>query len=102
MRLLAGILAGQSFDSTLIGDASLMGRPMTRIANPLRRMGAGLELAGTLPPIRISGGSALQATEYELPVASAQAKSCVRLSGLFAGGATVVLQPQPLGGDLAR
>lgn len=95
MRLLAGILAGQSFDSTLIGDASLMGRPMTRIANPLRRMGAGLELAGTLPPIRISGGSTLQAIEYELPVASAQVKSCVLLAGLFAEGETVVLERKP-------
>ena len=95
MRLLAGILAGQAFDSTLIGDASLMGRPMTRIANPLRQMSAGIELAGTLPPIHVQGGRTLRAIEYELPVASAQVKSCVLLAGLFAEGETIVLERKP-------
>lgn len=95
MRLVAGILAGQPFDSILTGDASLRGRPMERIAAPLRRMGAEIALTDGGAPIRITGGQRLQGIEYELPVASAQVKSCVLLAGLFAEGETTVIEPVP-------
>jgi 3-phosphoshikimate 1-carboxyvinyltransferase len=95
MRLLAGILAGQPFESVLTGDASLRARPMERIAAPLRRMGAEVELTDGGAPIHISGGAALEGMEYELPVASAQVKSCVLLAGLFAEGETTVIEPVP-------
>jgi 3-phosphoshikimate 1-carboxyvinyltransferase len=95
MRLLAGILAGQPFESVLTGDASLRARPMERIAAPLRRMGAEVELTDGSAPIHISGGAALEGMEYELPVASAQVKSCVLLAGLFAEGETTVIEPVP-------
>ena len=98
MRLMAGILAGQPFDSVLTGDASLRARPMERIAAPLRRMGADIELTDGGAPIRITGtrgSSALDGMEYELPVASAQVKSCVLLAGLFAEGETTVVEPVP-------
>jgi len=94
-RLLAGILAGQPFDTTLTGDTSLSRRPMGRIAEPLRRMGAAVELSGekgTLP-MTVRGGS-LQGIEYVLPMASAQVKSCVLLAGLFAEGRTSIREPQ--------
>lgn len=96
MRLLAGLLAGQSFDVTMIGDASLTRRPMKRVAEPLRRMGAMLETsaAGT-PPLRITGGQRLRAIEYAMPVASAQVKSSLLLAGLFAEGETCVTEPAP-------
>ncbi|PSQ83228.1 MAG: 3-phosphoshikimate 1-carboxyvinyltransferase [Bacteroidetes bacterium QS_7_67_15] len=95
MRLLAGILAGQPFESVLTGDTSLRARPMERIAAPLRRMGAEVELTDGGAPIHISGGAALEGMEYELPVASAQVKSCVLLAGLFAEGETTVIEPVP-------
>ncbi len=99
MRLLAGILAGQPFKSVLTGDASLSRRPMARIAEPLRRMGAHVELTEGHAPIRIRGGSlrggGLSGITYRLPVASAQVKSCVLLAGLFAEGATTVVEPTP-------
>ena len=95
MRLLAGLLAGQPFDSVLTGDDSLRGRPMERIAAPLRQMGAQIELTDGGAPIHISGGQTLQGMEYELPVASAQVKSCVLLAGLFAEGETTVIEPVP-------
>jgi len=92
-RLLSGILAGQPFSSTIIGDESLSRRPMARIIEPLRLMGAEIEAAdGGLPPLRIRGGG-LRAIRYELPVASAQVKSCVLLAGLFADGLTAVREP---------
>lgn len=96
MRLLAGVLAGQAFDSTLVGDASLSKRPMRRVIDPLAKMGARIESeAGGLPPLRIRGGSTLQGIDYELPVASAQVKSALLLAGLYADGDTVVREPHP-------
>ena len=86
MRMLSGILAGQPFASVLQGDASLSKRPMSRIIAPLRQMGACIDgRDGRFPPLSIRGGG-LRAVRYELPVASAQVKSCVLLAGLFAGG----------------
>jgi 3-phosphoshikimate 1-carboxyvinyltransferase len=96
MRLLAGLLAGQGFASTLVGDASLSRRPMGRVIDPLRRMGAGIEAeAGGLPPLRINSRNSLQAIDYELPVASAQVKSAILLAGLYARGETRVVEPHP-------
>lgn len=95
MRLLAGILAGQPFDSVLVGDASLTGRPMERIAAPLREMGAQVDLTDGHAPIRITGGQTLKGITYPLPVASAQVKSCVLLAGLFAEGETTVIETLP-------
>ena len=93
-RLLAGVLAGQPFDSALTGDESLSARPMARVATPLRQMGADLTLTSGHAPIHIAGRG-LHGTEYELPVASAQVKSCVLLAGLFAEGTTTVIEPVP-------
>jgi len=96
MRLLAGLLAGQAFDTTLRGDASLSARPMDRIVAPLARMGADIESGeGGVAPLRISGGAALGGIRYELPMASAQVKSCVLLAGLYAKGRTAVAEPAP-------
>lgn len=94
MRLLAGVLSGQSFASSLVGDASLSSRPMKRIAEPLRRMGAAVELTDGHAPVRIKGGP-LRGIEYEMPVASAQVKSCVLLAGLLAQGPTTVIESKP-------
>ncbi|HEX6612762.1 MAG TPA: 3-phosphoshikimate 1-carboxyvinyltransferase [Rhodanobacteraceae bacterium] len=95
MRLLAGLLAGQRFDCTLTGDASLSRRPMRRVIEPLSRMGARIEgEAGDLPPLRIRG-SALRGMDYATPIASAQVKSAVLLAGLYAEGATQVHEAQP-------
>ena len=93
MRLMTGLLAGQSFDSELIGDSSLMKRPMERAAGPLRQMGASIETLAGKPPVRIKGGSVLQGIRYDLPVASAQVKSAVLLGGLYAGSPTTVIEP---------
>ena len=96
MRLLAGLLAGQSFPSRLVGDASLSRRPMGRITTPLAQMGARLETQqGGLPPITIHVSNGLQGIDYECPVASAQVKSATLLAGLYAKGDTSVLEPQP-------
>jgi 3-phosphoshikimate 1-carboxyvinyltransferase len=96
MRLLAGVLAGQAFDSILVGDASLSKRPMRRVIDPLAKMGAVIDSeAGGLPPLRIHGGRALHGIDYELPVASAQVKSALLLAGLYAQGDTVVREPHP-------
>ena len=95
MRLISGILAGQAFDSVLTGDASLNSRPMKRIANPLKEMGASLELTDGLPPIHIKGGQAMKGIDYTLPMASAQVKSCVLLAGLYAEGETTVIESKP-------
>jgi 3-phosphoshikimate 1-carboxyvinyltransferase len=96
MRLLAGILAGQSFDSTLVGDMSLMRRPMGRVIKPLSQMGARIEAAAEgRPPLRIHGGARLHGIHYDLPMASAQVKSAVLLAGLYADGETSVTEPAP-------
>ncbi|MDH3388200.1 MAG: 3-phosphoshikimate 1-carboxyvinyltransferase, partial [Gammaproteobacteria bacterium] len=96
MRLLLGLLAGQSFDSRLIGDSSLSSRPMQRVIDPLRLMGAVIESEiGGRAPLQIRGGQALQAIVYEMPVASAQVKSCLLLAGLYAQGETIVHEPAP-------
>jgi len=90
LRLLAGILAGQDFPSSLGGDSSLSGRPMARIVQPLRLMGAEVTSErGDVPPLSIHGGS-LKSTRYCLPVASAQVKSCVLFAGLYGDGITAV------------
>lgn len=96
MRLLAGLLAGQTFTSEMTGDASLRSRPMGRIAEPLLRMGAKVELLGDkgCAPVRITGGN-LNGIDYAPPVASAQVKSCVLLAGLFAEGTTTVTEVSP-------
>ena len=95
MRLLAGLLAAQSFDSELTGDESLMERPMNRVAQPLRSMGARIDTgdSGT-PPLTIRG-SKLKGITYEMPIASAQVKSCLLLAGLYAEGETKLLEPAP-------
>lgn len=96
MRLMAGLLAGQAFDSVLVGDASLSRRPMGRVAEPLARMGARIETAeGGRPPLRIRGGARLRGIAYTLPVASAQVKSALLLAGLYAEGRTCVTEPAP-------
>lgn len=96
MRLLAGLLAGQPFGSELVGDRSLMRRPMQRVITPLRRMGAALEAAAEgRPPLRIRAVTGLQGIHYDLPVASAQVKSCLLLAGLYAAGFTSVCEPAP-------
>ncbi|MFL5920376.1 MAG: 3-phosphoshikimate 1-carboxyvinyltransferase [Gaiellaceae bacterium] len=94
MRLLAGILAGQRGRFELTGDESLRRRPMERIAEPLAQMGARVETADGTAPLAIEGGG-LRAIRYELPVASAQVKSCVLLAGLYAQGRTTVVEPLP-------
>lgn len=93
IRMLSGILAGQPFETEIRGDDSLSKRPMRRIMTPLRHMGAEIEATdGQFPPLVIRGG-ALEPIRYELPVASAQVKSCVLLAGLYARGSTVVVEP---------
>ena len=96
MRLMTGLLAGQAFDSTLVGDSSLLSRPMRRVTDPVQSMGAILSTnEDGSAPISITGGASLQAIDYELPVASAQVKSCVLLAGLSAQGKTCVTEPAP-------
>ncbi|MDH3634708.1 MAG: 3-phosphoshikimate 1-carboxyvinyltransferase [Gammaproteobacteria bacterium] len=96
MRLLLGLLAGQDFDSRLIGDRSLSSRPMGRVIEPLQLMGAIIESEpGNRAPLQIRGTNALKAIEYDMPVASAQVKSCLLLAGLYAQGTTVVREPAP-------
>lgn len=95
MRLLTGLLAGQAFDSTLVGDASLSKRPMRRVTDPLALMGARIDTHDGLPPLHVQGGQPLQGIRYELPVASAQVKSALLLAGLYAAGETEVIEPHP-------
>jgi 3-phosphoshikimate 1-carboxyvinyltransferase len=92
LRLLAGILVGQEGRFELTGDDSLRTRPMERIAEPLTEMGGRVDTTGGLPPLTVAGGE-LTAIRYELPVASAQVKSCVLLAGLYAQGRTTVVEP---------
>jgi len=93
MRLFMGLLAAQPFDSELVGDSSLMRRPMERVAGPLRAMGAQIETRDGRPPVQVRGGAALRGIRYEMPVASAQVKSAVLLAGLYAEGETTVVEP---------
>jgi 3-phosphoshikimate 1-carboxyvinyltransferase len=96
MRLMAGLLAGQGFDTVLTGDVSLSRRPMKRVTAPLARMGAAIDTAeGGTAPLHIHGGAPLHGIDYDLPVASAQVKSCLLLAGLYAQGRTCVTEPAP-------
>ena len=93
IRLLSGILSGQSFNSRITGDASLQKRPMKRVITPLRQMGADIRgRDDNFPPLEIHGGK-LQAIHYKMPMASAQVKSAILLAGLFAEGETSVTEP---------
>jgi 3-phosphoshikimate 1-carboxyvinyltransferase len=93
MRLFAGLLSAQAFNSQLIGDASLMKRPMERVAKPLREMGADVRTRNGTPPVDIVGGRSLHGIEYRMPVASAQVKSAVLLAALYADTPTTVIAP---------
>ncbi|QXW24957.1 bifunctional prephenate dehydrogenase/3-phosphoshikimate 1-carboxyvinyltransferase [Acinetobacter johnsonii] len=97
MRLLAGMLSAQKFDSVMTGDASLSKRPMERIAKPLRAMGAHIQTTGErgTPPVSITGNQPLKGIQYDLPMASAQVKSGILLAGLWAEGETAVTEPEP-------
>jgi len=96
VRLLMGVLAGHPFTTTLSGDASLRSRPMARVMDPLRDMGASFVAAdGGRLPITVTGAVDPMAAVYELPVASAQVKSAVLLAGLSAPGKTIVTEPVP-------
>lgn len=98
MRLLAGLLSAQPFSTTLIGDRSLMKRPMARIITPLQKMGANIqghvENQQILPPLQIDPCQGLQGMDYEMPIASAQVKSCILLAGLYAEGQTVIVEKE--------
>ncbi len=96
MRLLSGLMAGQSFDVEMHGDASLSKRPMKRVTEPLALMGAkvGTTETGT-PPLKVHGGQPLHGVDYQMPMASAQVKSCLLLAGLYADSPTCVTEPAP-------
>ncbi|MCW8919263.1 MAG: 3-phosphoshikimate 1-carboxyvinyltransferase [Gammaproteobacteria bacterium] len=96
MRLLSGLMSGQAFDVEMVGDASLSTRPMKRVTVPLAQMGAEVATtaAGT-PPLKVKGGRQLHGISYQMPVASAQVKSCILLAGLYADSATCVTEPAP-------
>ncbi|WP_230134861.1 3-phosphoshikimate 1-carboxyvinyltransferase, partial [Peribacillus frigoritolerans] len=95
IRLMMGILAGQDFSAVLAGDESIAKRPMTRVVNPLRQMGATIDgrKGAEYTPLAIRGGK-LQGFRYELPVASAQVKSAIILAGLQAEGETIIIEPE--------
>jgi 3-phosphoshikimate 1-carboxyvinyltransferase len=93
MRLFMGLLCGQNFSSTLIGDGSLMQRPMERVAKPLRQMGARIDTQADRPPVVLHGGAALSAIDYTLPMPSAQVKSAILLAALQARGTTRITEP---------
>lgn len=95
IRLLSGLLSGQTFDSTLSGDTSLSARPMKRVTDPLALMGAKIETTDGKPPLKIQGGSQLKGIDYPLRMASAQVKSCLLLAGMYAKGKTSVMEPAP-------
>ena len=92
IRLMSGLLSAQSFDSVLCGDESLSKRPMARVIDPLRKMGADISGSESKPPLMIKGGKKLSSLEYKLPVASAQIKSCLLLAGLYADGETHIIE----------
>jgi len=94
MRLLAGVLAGQNFSAVLDGHEGLRRRPMSRVARPLRQMGAEIDTNGGYPPLRITGKT-LHGIDYAMPIPSGQVKSAILLAGLFAEGQTTVRQPGP-------
>jgi|WetSurMetagenome_2_1015567.scaffolds.fasta_scaffold00023_97 3-phosphoshikimate 1-carboxyvinyltransferase len=95
IRLISGLLAGNPFFSVLTGDDSLKKRPMARVIDPLKKMGAAISARGgdKYPPIAIRGGG-LKAIDYIMPMASAQVKSCLILAGLYAEGTTIITEPQ--------
>jgi 3-phosphoshikimate 1-carboxyvinyltransferase len=93
MRLFTGLLSAQTFDSQLIGDASLMKRPMERVAKPLREMGADVRTHHGTPPVDIAGAQRLHGIDYRMPIASAQVKSAILLAALYGEGATHVSSP---------
>lgn len=95
IRLISGLLAGLGIEATLTGDESLRSRPMGRVITPLEKMGAVIESSDGKAPLHLMGGRRLSGIEYELPVASAQVKSCVLLAGLNAEGTTGVIEPTP-------
>ncbi len=96
MRLLSGLLAGQTFNSVLTGDESLSSRPMKRVTNPLATMGAKIKTQeGGTAPLHIIGNSHLKGIDYTMPMASAQVKSCLFLAGMYADGETTVTEPAP-------
>jgi 3-phosphoshikimate 1-carboxyvinyltransferase len=95
IRLSMGLLAGQRFESTLTGDASLRARPMERVAAPLRLMGAQIDTCGGKPPVTVRAAARLTGIDYTLPMASAQVKSAILLAGLYAEGQTRVTEPAP-------
>jgi 3-phosphoshikimate 1-carboxyvinyltransferase len=93
MRLFTGLLSAQKFDSQLIGDASLMQRPMERVAKPLREMGADVRTRNGTPPVDISGSRSLHGIDYRMPIASAQVKSAILLAALYAAEPTTITAP---------
>lgn len=93
MRLMTGLLSGQAFDATLVGDESLSSRPMQRVIGPLTDMGAQIDSDGGKPPLTVFGGRTLNGITYEMPVASAQVKSSLLLAALYAGGPTQIIEP---------
>ena len=93
IRLLAGLLAAQDFDSELTGDDSLQKRPMERVSRPLIQMGAEITTTDGKPPLLIHGGKSLTGITYDMPQASAQVKSCLLLAGLYAAGETTIIEP---------
>src|ERR1700675_3517559 len=93
MRLFTGLLSAQEFDSQLIGDASLMKRPMERVAKPLREMGAEVRTRNGTPPVDISGSRRLRGIDYQMPIASAQVKSAILLASLYAAEPTTITAP---------
>jgi 3-phosphoshikimate 1-carboxyvinyltransferase len=93
MRLFTGLLAAQPFNSQLVGDASLMKRPMERVARPLREMGADVRTHAGTPPVSIFGARPLRGIEYQMPIASAQVKSAILLAALYADTPTTVIAP---------
>ncbi|MDM8565942.1 3-phosphoshikimate 1-carboxyvinyltransferase [Candidatus Halobeggiatoa sp. HSG11] len=96
MRLLAGLMAGQEFSVEIGGDESLLRRPMTRVTKPLTEMGARILVSETgTPPLIILGKQRLHGIDYDMPIASAQVKSCLLLAGIYANGKTCVIEPAP-------
>jgi len=95
IRLLSGLLSGQNFNTTLAGDSSLSKRPMSRVIDPLAKMGAVIGSNEGKPPLHVQGDNQLYAISYELPIASAQVKSCLLLAGMYAKGKTTIVEPAP-------
>jgi 3-phosphoshikimate 1-carboxyvinyltransferase len=93
IRLFTGLLSAQKFDSQLVGDASLMKRPMERVARPLREMGADVRTRNGTPPVDIGGARRLHGIDYRMPIASAQVKSAILLASLYAGEPTTITAP---------